>query len=75
MIMNIEKINIELATKTPIEIVQWAITNAQSPIVTTNFRPYESAILHLVTSVDSKIKVIWCDTGYNRPVLTNMPKS
>jgi len=63
--MNIEKINIELATKTPIEIVQWAITNAQSPIVTTNFRPYESAILHLVTSVDSKIKVIWCDTGYN----------
>ena len=65
--MNLEKINIELATKTPIEIVQWAITNAQSPIVTTNFRPYESAILHLVTSVDSKIKVIWCDTGYNTP--------
>jgi len=63
--MDIENINKELAAKTPIEIVQWAITNAQSPIVTTNFRPYESAILHLVTSVDSKIKVIWCDTGYN----------
>ena len=42
MIMDIEKINKELATKTPIEIVQWAITNvAQTPIVTTNFRPYE----------------------------------
>ena len=63
--MNIEKINKELATKTPIEIVQWAINVAQTPIVTTNFRPYEAAILHLVTSVDSKIKVIWCDTGYN----------
>ena len=60
--MNIEKINKELATKTPIEIVQWAINVAQTPIVTTNFRPYEAAILHLVTSVDSKIKVIWCDT-------------
>ena len=61
----LEKINKELATKTPIEIVQWAINVAQTPIVTTNFRPYEAAILHLVTSVDSKIKVIWCDTGYN----------
>jgi phosphoadenosine phosphosulfate reductase len=63
--MDIDQINIELATKTPIEIVQWALDNGQTPIVTTNFRPYESAILHLVTSVDSKIKVIWCDTGYN----------
>ena len=65
--MDIEQINTELATKTPIEIVQWAITNAQTPIVTTNFRPYESAILHLVTKVDPTIKVIWCDTGYNTP--------
>ena len=63
--MNLEKINIELATKTPIEIVQWALNNAETPIVTTNFRPYESAILHLVTQVNPSIKVIWCDTGYN----------
>lgn len=65
--MDIEKTNIELATKTPLEIVQWAITNAQTPILTTNFRPYESAILHLVTTVNPSIKVIWCDTGYNTP--------
>ena len=65
--MDIEQINTELATKTPIEIVNWVITNAQTPIVTTNFRPYESAILHLVTKVDPTIKVIWCDTGYNTP--------
>ena len=65
--MDIEKINIELAAKTPLEIVQWAITNAQTPILTTNFRPYESAILHLVTTVNPSIKVIWCDTGYNTP--------
>ena len=63
--MDINQINKELATKTPIEIVQWALKNAKKPIITTNFRPYEAAILHLVTSVDSKIKVIWCDTGYN----------
>lgn len=63
--MNIEQINTELATKTPLEIVQWALKTAQKPIVTTNFRPYEAAILHLVTKVDPSIKVIWCDTGYN----------
>lgn len=63
--MNIEQINTELATKTPIEIVQWALKTTQKPIVTTNFRPYEAAILHLVTTVAPKIKVIWCDTGYN----------
>ena len=63
--MDINQINKELATKTPVEIVQWALKNAKKPIITTNFRPYEAAILHLVTSVDSKIKVIWCDTGYN----------
>ena len=63
--MNIEKINTELATKTPLEIVQWALKTAQKPIVTTNFRPYEAAILHLVTKADPSIKVIWCDTGYN----------
>lgn len=63
--MDIEKINKELATKTPAEIVEWALNNAQSPVVTTNFRPYESAILHLVTQRSPSIKVIWCDTGYN----------
>jgi phosphoadenosine phosphosulfate reductase len=63
--MNIEQINTELATKAPIEIVQWALQKAKKPIVTTNFRPYESAILHLVTQLSPKIKVIWCDTGYN----------
>ncbi len=63
--MDIEKINKELATKTPTEIVEWALNNAQSPVVTTNFRPYESAILHLVIQRSPSIKVIWCDTGYN----------
>ncbi len=36
-------------------------------MVTTNFRPYEAAILHLVSNQKKDIKVIWCDTGYNTP--------
>ena len=65
--MNIEAINKELQGKSPQERVEWAISQSKNPVLTTNFRPYESAIIHLVTSVQSDIKVIWCDTGYNTP--------
>lgn len=65
--MNLEEINEKLKTKTPKEIVQWAIENSKAPIVTTNFRPYEAAILNVATQVKKDIKVIWCDTGYNTP--------
>lgn len=64
---NVEQINIELKLKTPRDIVQWILERYESPVVTTNFRPYEAAILHLVTQVQPDIKVIWCDTGYNTP--------
>jgi len=60
--------NTELRTKTPFEIVQWAV--AQVPghaIVSTNFRPYEAAILHLATQAQSDMPVLWVDHGYNRP--------
>ena len=35
-------------------------------IVSTNFRPYEAVILHLVTRVQPDIPVLWVDHGYNR---------
>lgn len=65
--MNLEKLNSELRRKSPEEIVIWALLQAQKPIITTNFRPYEGALLHLVTSIEKSIDVIWCDTGYNTP--------
>lgn len=64
-IMNLEKINKELENKSPREVVDWAISFAKKPLITTNFRPYEVAILKAVTEVKKDIKVIWCDTGYN----------
>ncbi|OED44323.1 phosphoadenylylsulfate reductase [Flavobacteriaceae bacterium (ex Bugula neritina AB1)] len=48
-------------------MVQWAIKNAQRPVVTTNFRPYEASILNVCTTVKKDIPVIWCDSGYNTP--------
>ena len=60
--------NAELRFKTPLEIVKWAL--AQAPghaLVSTNFRPYEAAILHLVAQAGAGIPVLWVDHGYNRP--------
>jgi phosphoadenosine phosphosulfate reductase len=64
--MDLKTINIELKNKTPKEIIEWAFSIANQPVITTNFRPYEGAILHAVSNVKA-IKVIWCDTGYNTP--------
>ena len=63
--MNLEEINKKLQNKSPEEIINWAITIAHKPIVTTNFRPYEVAILNAVTAVKKDVIVVWCDTGYN----------
>jgi len=63
----IKQANSRLKTTLPEEIVKWAVKKAKNPVVTTNFRPYEVAILHACVSVKPDIKVIWCDTGYNTP--------
>jgi len=63
--IELKEINIKLEKLSPKEIIEWAIQFSKEAIVTTNFRPYESAILYAVTSVRKKTKVIWCDTGYN----------
>ena len=62
---NLEQINKEFDKKTPEEIVEWAFADTKNPILTTNFRPYEVAILHLCTKLMPKLKIVWCDSGYN----------
>jgi|SRR5690625_862392 len=63
--MDLQHLNDNFTKKSPESIVDWALEQAKDPVITTNFRPYESAILHLVTLKKPDIKVIWCDTGYN----------
>ena len=65
--IDLEAVNAALKETTPKEVIQKAITKARNPVVTTNFRPYEVAILHACVAVKPDIKVIWCDTGYNTP--------
>jgi phosphoadenosine phosphosulfate reductase len=64
----IAKANTELRSRSPSEIVRWALAHANGrAIVSTNFRPYEAVILHLVTRLQPDIPVLWVDHGYNRP--------
>jgi phosphoadenosine phosphosulfate reductase len=63
----VAKWNAELRNCSPLEITRWAISQADGrAIVSTNFRPYEAVILHLVTQVQPGIPVLWVDHGYNR---------
>lgn len=65
---NISRWNAELRGRSPLEIVRWAIQHASGrAIVSTNFRPYEAAILHVAVQVQPDIPVLWVDHGYNRP--------
>lgn len=60
--------NAELRGRAPLDIIRWALDRAGGrAIVSTNFRPYEAVILHLVTRVHPDIPVLWVDHGYNRP--------
>lgn len=63
----LDKLNSQVKDKTPYEIIKKAFELHNEAVVTTNFRPYEAAILQAVSAVESKTPVIWCDTGYNTP--------
>lgn len=62
------QLNAELATRSPLEVVRWAIVQGGGrAIISTNFRPYEAVVLHLATQAQPDIPVLWVDHGYNRP--------
>ncbi|HXF10581.1 MAG TPA: phosphoadenosine phosphosulfate reductase family protein [Desulfuromonadaceae bacterium] len=64
----ITKANAELRNKSPLDIVKWAIAQANGrAIVSTNFRPFEAVVLHLAVQAQADIPVLWVDHGYNRP--------
>lgn len=69
--MTLDKIaqaNAELRDKPALDVVKWAFAHANGrAIASTNFRPYEAVLLHLVTQVRPDVPVLWVDHGYNRP--------
>ena len=63
--IDITAANDKLHDVTPQAIIEWAIGLGKKTIVTTNFGPYEAAILHMVATVAPEVPVICIDTGYN----------
>jgi phosphoadenosine phosphosulfate reductase len=64
----IAQTNTQLRDRSPMEIVNWAVAQANGrAVVSTNFRPYEAVVLHLCTQIQPDMPVLWVDHGYNRP--------
>ena len=62
------EINAQLRNQPPIEVIRWAVSRSGGrAVISTNFRPFEAVLLHLVTRVVPAIPVLWVDHGYNRP--------
>ena len=64
MTLDLARINAELGNDAE-KLVEWALSLGKKAICTTNFRPFEAVILHMVTQVQPDIQVIWMDNGYN----------
>lgn len=65
MNLDLQAANQYLDQRSADEIVRWALERSERPLVTTNFRPFEAVILHLITQVKPGIQVLWVDSGYN----------
>ncbi len=70
MNVDLDRINQSLG-QDPEALVSWALARSRErggpAIVTSNFRPYASVMLHLATRLQPEIPVIWMDNGYNTP--------
>lgn len=63
-----EKLNETLKGKSAKEVIQAVLAlGLGRAVVTTNFRPYESVILHLAAEVQPGLDVLWVDHGANLP--------
>lgn len=58
-------LNSKFATASPEQIVEWALSLQGKTLLTTNFGPYESVILHMVSQQKADVQILWVDSGYN----------
>ena len=61
----IEAANQALSGKDPQEIIRWAVGLGGKCVVSTNFNPYEPAILHMIHEIQPDMEVLWVDLGFN----------
>lgn len=64
MIIDVDELNRKYAHN-PQQLIECALQLGKPAICTTNFRPYEAVMLHMVTQLKPDIPVVWMDNGYN----------
>jgi len=64
--IDIDFFNKILKNKTPDCIIKWALQITSNRIVTTSFGIYSEVLLSTISKHDKDIKVIWCDTLFNK---------
>lgn len=63
---NIEKLSQEFETKTPQEIVQWAVGEFSPNIaMSSSFQTQSMPLLHIVSQIGRDVTVFFLDTGYH----------
>jgi phosphoadenosine phosphosulfate reductase len=67
MNLDLVRINAEMGDDAE-QLIKWALSLNAKAIVTTNFRPFEAVILHLLTQFKPDIPVLWMDHGYNTEI-------
>jgi phosphoadenosine phosphosulfate reductase len=63
--MDLDRVNRELAGRSPQDVVCWALGLGMRPFMSTSFGPNSAALLHIVSEIDRSVPVVWVDTGYN----------
>ena len=63
--LDLARINDDLAGASAQEIVHWALGLGMRAFATTSFGPNSAVMLHLLSSIDPDIPIVWIDTGYN----------
>lgn len=67
MAIDIKQLNASVSGKSPQEIIQQALIANKDAFITTNFGPYSSVALHMLTQIKPDIPVVWIDSGLNKP--------
>ena len=63
--LDLAAVNRALADQDPETIVRWALALGEPTVVTTSMGVNAGAVLHVVSSVDKQVPVVWVDTGFN----------
>lgn len=62
----IKQSNVFLRRKSATKVIEWVYAQNSNSMVTTNFSPYSTVLLHMLTQIQPDIPVLWIDTGYNK---------